>query len=243
MKRITPHIALILIAMLAFTTSCDNSGHSLNTFRIDIATVQPVGQNSFTLLLDNGKLLWPAASAVRYFPRENQRVIVNYTILSDRHGEFDHLIRINDIWNVLTKQVIELTAENADSIGNDPVRINQMWVGGDFLNVSFVFNWGGVRPHAINLVKNTTISQVSDVIHLEFRHNSFGSTSTQGREGLVSFDLRPFRTEEKDEVRFSVKVNEPTGVRNIDVVYRFNQALSETAVDMPIPIITSNEYY
>jgi len=41
------------------------------------------------------------------------------------------------------------------SIGNDPVKANAMWVGGDYLDVSFMFNYGGhANPHAINLVNN-----------------------------------------------------------------------------------------
>jgi len=237
-------IAIILGVSLTFLSSCNTSGYSLNEFRVNIATVQPLGGGSFSLLLDDGRLLWPAASAVHYFPRENQRVFLNYTILSSRHGEFDHFIRINDIWNILTKQVIELTAENADKIGDDPVIINQMWAGGDFLNVSFRFNWGGTRPHYINLVKNTTGENTSsDVIELEFRHNAFGSTSTGGRDGFVCFDLRPFRVEGQDEVTFAIRVNEPAGERVIEIIYRYNRAATEADEHIPIPVITSNEVY
>ena len=237
-------IAMILSISLAFLPSCDMSGHSLNEFRVNIATVEPLGGGSFALLLDDGRRLWPAASAVRYFPRENQRVLLNFTILSDRHGEFDHLIRINDIWNVLTKQVVELTTENAEKIGDDPVIINQMWEGGGFLNVSFQFNWGGTRPHYINLVKNTTVESTSDdVIELEFRHNAYGSTRPFNRNGLVSFDLRPFQVEGQEEVMFLIRVNEPSGERIIEVVYRYNQATQETMEEFPIPVITSDEVY
>jgi hypothetical protein len=239
-------IIAIILGVAIVLPACDNSGYSLNHHWITIATVQPVGQNAFALRLDNGKLLWPAASAVRYSPRENQRVFLNYTILSGRHGEFDHLIRINDIWNILTKQVIELNAQNADSIGNDPVRINRMWAGGDFLNVSFSFHWGGTRPHAINLVKNTMNEGTSEdgVIELEFRHNAFGNTNTRfPRDGFVCFDLRPFQVEGQEEVRLAIRVNEPAGERVIDVVYRWAGGADATADDdIPIPAITSNEY-
>jgi hypothetical protein len=244
MKKNLLIIAFIFGTTVAFLSSCDNSGYSLNKFRVDIATVIPVGQNAYSLLLDNGKSLWPAASDVRYVPRENQRVFVNYTLLSDAYGDFDHLIRVNDIWNILTKQAIELTAANADSIGNDPIRVNQMWAGGDFLNISFMFNWGGSRPHMLNLVKNTTVEHPeSDVIHLEFRHNAYGSTATRAWEGFVCFDLRPFEVEGQNEVKFAIKINEPSGEKTIEVVYQYNRTALEAIADMPIPVITSNEYY
>jgi len=237
--------AIIWGALLAFLPSCNNAGYSLNEFRVNIATVQPLDGGAFSLLLDDGRNLWPAASAIRYFPRENQRVFLNYTILSGRHGEFDHLIRINNIWNILTKQVIELTAENADKIGDDPVIINRMWEGGDFLNVSFTFNWGGTRPHYINLVKNTTVENTfDDVIELEFRHNAYGSRNSFNRDGFVSFDLRPFRIEGQDEIIFLIRVNEPSGERIIEVIYEPNRAAhTRDTEDFPIPVITSNEVY
>ena len=243
MKKKNVFIVATLFLGALLMSSCDNSGHSLNSFRIDIATVQPAGANAYSLLLDNGKHLWPAASQVRFSPRPNQRVFVNYTILTDRHGDFDHLVRVNDIWNILTKNVIELTAENAEKIGDDPVIINQMWAGGDFLNVSFRFNWGGTRPHYINLVKNTLReSDSTDVIELEFRHNAYGSTNSFNRDGFVCFCLRPFQVEGQDEVTFAIRVNTPTGEEVITIVYRYNQ-LEPEAFDMPIPVITSSEYY
>jgi hypothetical protein len=244
MKKNILIIALILGAALAFLPSCDNSGYPLSNFRVGIATVVPVGQHSYSLLLDNGKSLWVAAADVRYSPRENQRVFVNYTLLSDRYGEYDHFIKINDIWNILTKQAIELTAQNADSIGHDPIRVNEMWAGGDFLNISFMFNWSGTRPHLLNLVENSTAGNTStDVIELEFRHNAYGSTATRALEGFVCFDLRPFQIEGQNEVKFAIKVKEPAGERIIDVVYRYNRAVPEATANMPMPVITSNEYY
>src|SRR5690606_5915087 len=99
------------------------------------------------------------------------------------------------IWNILTKQVIELTAQNQDSIGNDPVKANAVWVGGDYLNVSFMFNYGGIQPHAINLVKNRLTAETSpEAIDLEFRHNAYQSTESKLYEGFVCFDLKPLRS-------------------------------------------------
>lgn len=230
----------IILAMV----SCDDNSHSLGSFGIDIATVNPEGENAYSLLLDNGKKLWPAASAVRYNPTFNQRVFLNYTILSDAQNAYDHYIKVNDIWNILTKDVIELNAENTDSIGNDPVKSNAVWVGGDYLNVSFMFNYGGVQPHAINLVKNS-LSTVSsdDAIDLEFRHNAYQSDRTKLFEGFVCFDLKPLRSSTTDSVLLSVKVKEWDKDVTYDVIYRYNDASVNTRTEMPIPVISSDEYY
>jgi hypothetical protein len=195
-------------------------------------------------LLDDGTLLWPAATAVIYHPTYNQRVFLNYTILSGPQDGYDHYIKVNDIWNILTKQIIELNTQNEDSIGNDPVKTNAVWVGGDYLNVSFMFNYGGVQPHAINLVKNTlSPDETPGVTELEFRHNAYGSESERLYEGFVCFELKPLRVNDTDSVKLSVKVKEMTGETTYDVVYRYNQAAPEALSEMPIPVISSDEYY
>lgn len=244
MRRFFLAIGIFTIGIILFLSSCDDSAHSLGEFRINIATAIPNGENSYSLLLDNGTRLWPAASAVTYNPEMNQRVFLNYTILSGAKDGYNHYIKVNDIWNILTKDVIELNTHNEDSIGNDPVKTNAVWVGGDYLNVSFMFNYGGVQPHAINLVKNMLDeSSSTNNIELEFRHNSYNSQQYKFYEGFVCFDLRPLRVENTDSVKLSVKVKEFIGETTYDVIYKYNHGIAELATEMPIPVISSNEYY
>lgn len=244
MRKIFFTISILSIGIFLFLLSCDENSHSLGEFRIDIATVVPMGENAYALLLDNGERLWPAATAVTYHPAYNQRVFLNYTILSGAQNGYDRYIKVNDIWNILTKPVIELNAQNEDSIGNDPVKANAVWVGGDYLNVSFMFNYGGVRPHAINLVKQEPSSESSPGhVDLEFRHNAYDSPWEKLYEGFVCFDLKPLRNENSDSVKLSIRVKEKTREITHDVVYRYNQAAVDAATEMPIPVISSNEYY
>ncbi len=83
MRRFFFTISIFSIGICLFLLSCDDNSHSLGEFRINIATVIPEGENAYSLLLDNGKQLWPAANAVLYHPAYNQRVFLNYTILSE----------------------------------------------------------------------------------------------------------------------------------------------------------------
>ena len=101
-KSILGYATLIIVILSSAFACDDNDGYSLGDFRISIATVVPEGQQSYSLLLDNGEKLWPAASDVYYRPSVNQRVFVNYTLLSDKMDGYDHYVKINDIWNVLT---------------------------------------------------------------------------------------------------------------------------------------------
>ena len=140
--------------------------------------------------------------------------------------------------------MIELNAQNADSIGHDPVKTNAVWVGGDYLNVSFMFNYGGIKPHAINLVQNRLSAEGStDAIDLEFRHNAYQSEESRLYEGFVCFDLKPLRDNETDSVKLSVKVKNWEGDITYDVTYRYGNSSVTTRTEMPIPVISSNEYY
>ena len=128
MKKINPIYSILLIGILLTSISCDDNSRSLGSFGIDIATVVPEGDNAYSLLLDNGK----------NYGRRLLRLVhahIQPASISELHhpigedGEYDHYIKVNDIWNILTKEAIELNAQNADSIGHDPVRINHIWVG------------------------------------------------------------------------------------------------------------------
>lgn len=249
MKRKVLQFSMFVI--LLATVSCSKSdGYSLGAFRISIATVNKISDNSYSLTLDNGKVLYPSASDVRYIPKDNQRVFVNYTILSDQYAEYDHLVKVNDIWNILTKGVIDLTTSNADSIGNDPVKINNIWVANDFMNVGFMFNYSGVRPHAINLVNNTTKTDAdgNEFVELEFRHNSYNSQSQYLFEGLACFNLKPFRRSDVDSVNIEVVVKEYDGntvkENRYKEVYRYNGATVNSIIyETPVLVASENDYY
>ena len=244
-------ISVALSTIFLLNISCDDNSRSLGNFGIDIATIIPESEGSYSLLLDNGKKLWPAATAIQYTATGNERVLLNYTILSEEKDGFDHYIKVNDIWKLLTKDIIELNSHNIDSIGNDPIKTNAVWAGGDYLNVSFHFNYGGERPHLINLVENKTSTKLqNDIIELELRHNSFESQVERLYEGFVCFDLRPLRRNDADSVKLSIKVNDwgeqsDDNTKEIiyDVVYRYNRSKNTQTNEMPMPVITSNEYY
>ena len=241
-KRNILSYSILLIVILSSSFACDNSdNYSLGDFRISIATVIPESKTSYSLLLDNGDKLWPAASDVMYSPKEGQRVFVNYTLLPHSQQDYDHFIKINDIWNILTKPVISLTEQNADSIGNDPVRINDLWIGNHYLNIGFSFNYNGVRPHAINLVQNeTATNKDEDVLELEFRHNSYNSTNSSLYDGFACFDLKPFQMEDKEATPIKVIVRDWNGEKEYELLYIYKEQ-TKAKIETRIPKITSNE--
>ncbi len=208
---------LLIIPMVIFTSCDDDDGYSLDKFWINMATVEnPDNEAYFYMRLDNNDLLWIAATNYyNYTPRTGQRILADYTILNDRPAGsiYQHDVKLNDAYNILTKDIFYITPATQDSIGNDPVGINDMWVGGDFLNVRFYYP-GNNKIHFINLVKDLSVEpQETGTIHLELRHNANDDTETFRRYGMVCFNLMSLFTQTSTTPQ---RVNLVIHIKNID---------------------------
>lgn len=185
------------LCALFLLISCEEEGYSLDDFGISMATVEnPNDEPYFYLHLDNGDVLWTTATNLyNYRPKTGQRIIADYTILDDEPNyNYDHNIKLNDAYNILTKDIFNIDATTQDSIGNDAVGIKEMWIGGDFLNVRFSYQ-GGDKTHNISLVRDASKEYDDKKIHLEFRHNTNQDASSQTITGIVSFNLSILRLE------------------------------------------------
>jgi hypothetical protein len=102
---------------------------------------------------------------------------------------YDHKVRLNDLYEVLTKEIFNITAAIQDSIGNDQIAVSDIWIGSDYLNVEF--NYAGYNKiHYINLVSDSTKKYSDNKVHLEFRHNANNDYVTYSKWGIASFNLR-----------------------------------------------------
>jgi hypothetical protein len=198
--------AVFTVLFLCLNACDDGDEYSMNKAWYSIATVNPLNDNGmYSLTLDNGTTLWPAATDVPWYnPKHKRRAIAVYTILSDKFQGYDHAVKILDIQNVLTKAAAkDLGEKNDEEYGNDPVKILNMWIGDGYLNVEFGFYNGGMGvSHYINLVKT---DRADTPYYFEFRHNAYGDATVYARKGIVAFDLSDIHGEE--EVELTVKVN------------------------------------
>ena len=89
------------------------------------------------------------------------------------------------IKEILTKPIEELTAENEEEFGNDPVDIfeDNMWISGGYLNIIFNQNMPSKVKHLVSLVKNTTITPDQDG-YIEFFGNNIGNKGYKGKNKL-----------------------------------------------------------
>lgn len=224
------HFAIVLFSVV-MVTACSNdmdedSDFSLDKYWVNIATVKnPELKNVFFLQLDDSTLLWTAASAFHnYKPTDGQRVIANYSLLADKRptGMYSFDVRLNDVYEVLTKPIFNITPATEDSIGNDPVEVTNIWVGSKFLNVEFAY-YGYDKIHFINMVKDDSKTYTDGKVHLEFRHNARGDANMYRRHGIVSFDISSLINTQVDSVPLVIHVKKPnqTELQQIPVTFRY----------------------
>ena len=223
------YFLLLVLVLIPTLQSCDNDDdYSLDNFTVAMVTVKRDAGNVPYFVSDNGTKLWVAAALVPYRELENgTRLMGNFTLLSDKQGEFDHYVRLNDYSKVLTKNVINLTTANKDSIGDDKVRITDMWIGGNYLNVEFQMNLPSVNKHRVNLVKNTTVTDPADgYVHLEYRYNDMDDVTGYLARSLVSFDLKDIFLSNNPYKGLKVRINSAINGEKI-ITFDFNQKLSQ----------------
>jgi hypothetical protein len=234
-------LILIIMATALFFSCNDKDDNLYENFLVDIATVENPSQNTkFYLQLDNDERLWTYSTNLRYYrPKDGQRVIANYAVLTNKSdtSNYDHDIRLIDVYEILTKGIFRIKSEQQDSIGNDPLQIIQMWVGSDYLNVEF--NYPGLNKiHFISLVSDSTKTYDDNKFHLEFRHNANGDYPSYSKWGMASFDLRSLKlSAPSDSLQMVIHTREFGSPENrtYNLTYKYNSAAEVSARRIIVP--------
>jgi hypothetical protein len=192
MKFVMKKLFFILPVILFLASCMDNNDYYYENNEVEIATVEnPDNATRFYLKLDNNERLYTLDNNLKYYrPKDGQRIIANFRILTNKSdtSAYAHDIQLNDVYEILTKGIFKIKPEEQDSIGNDQIHIRDMWIGSNYLNVEF--NYPGFNKiHYINLVSDSTKTYNDGKIHLEFRHNANGDYPSYSKWGMVSFNL------------------------------------------------------
>ena len=201
----------ILVGILFVFASCsDDDGYSLGDIWIGFGIYKGDSESYESIIMDNKDELVPvAATNPNWHERfENgDRVLVNYTILDEDETSSEHpryYVKINNIDDILMKGIFEITPETEDSIGNDPIIVEDYWMTDSLLSFKLKY-WGLNEIHFLNLVKEPgEISEREEPIMLELRHNANNAPQSVLYTSFVSFSLNSLRKEGQDSVEFKV---------------------------------------
>lgn len=197
-----------LAMIMGFATSCnDDDDYRGDTYWIEMATVEAPGetgsfniaQTPFSFLTDSGESLLPVTInyyIAGYTTKDQQRAMIEYRILTNKREGYDHYVNLVDMRNVLTKKLAILTVDTAaNSVlrGTAPIRMNELWISNNYVNIIFSYQGSAGSTHYINLVENREITTPPNpdagVLSLNFVHDSKGDTGTYWFRGIVSFLL------------------------------------------------------
>jgi len=160
----------------------------------------------YFFILDSGDKLLPTNSLDINQFEDSSRIIVTYSIESytETLNVKTFIGEIAVIEGILTKDIIQLTEEIEDSLGNDLVFLyeNSIWLSERHLNV--IFNYYGYNHlHYINLAKpngEQTDDEGNQI--LELRHNSNDDHKTYVYESVVSFSMDSLYKPGLDSINF-----------------------------------------
>ena len=218
------YLFILLFGFMLVVTSCldDDDGYSLGDMWIGFGMIDQVSSDpvDYRIHMDNGNILVPVASGYHlpwyYYGtsdpqsrlKTGDRILLNFTILDDdsANGEDqeNYFVRVNSVKKILLKGILDLTEENQDSIGHDPVNVKKVWQTDSLLNFEIKY-WGRYEVHYINLVKEPGMLTSDDQpIELELRHNDNGDLEDLPYSAFVSFNLKALQVEGLDSVQYRV---------------------------------------
>jgi len=199
MKKYSFFYFLILVSLVFIGCSTDE-----NTEYYSVLGTVAKSNDSVIVVSDDDERLLVNNSGSLSSINDNERIILYFTLIEEPlPSGVDYIIDVYNFTKVLFKPVIELTDQIADSIGNDPMTVRDIWLAKDYLNLNFEF-YGNDEVHYINLTRNPG-EIPTDTINLEVRHNDNDDPYNYLRNGFVTFDLESLRNEVKDSVVLHIK--------------------------------------
>lgn len=203
--RIFTIISAGLIMLFSFACTNDNF-HEGNaaTYNLDLCVAVLSEGNSYALLLDNGYTILPENEISTEIEIGN-RYRVHYCVTNPL-GDSLYNAHILDIYSIGTFDLIPRVLSGDASKERTPVRVERIWIGGNYLNITFSFMMsdGGIA-HTIKLVRNNF---ANDILTLDLMHYDNGDAHNYSVTTTASFPLSSIWEYSKAKT-IAVRVIEP----------------------------------
>lgn len=191
-----------IVLLLLPLPSCEKEPQRLDDYFVDFATVKK-DNAAYRFQLDNGRLLIPFETD--YSGQEGQRVIINYVPLQ---GD---TVKIQSIGDILTGAV--QSEGFPQKLTKDPVKIQSIWVGGDYLNMIIEAEYHS-KPHRVALFRDAS----SPTPDLYFSHSREQDPAGYPQKMYASFLLSSLRTGKATPISFRLFIQTYDGLREIPFV-------------------------
>ena len=191
-----------IVFLLLSAVGCEEKPPRLDDYFVDFATVKKSG-NGYLFQLDNQRLLIPRETD--YSGQDGQRVVLNYVLLK---GD---TVKIHAVRNILTGAI--QSEGFPEKLVKDPVKIQSIWVGGDYLNMIIETEYHST-PHKVGLLRNNS----SPSIDLYFSHSRGDDPPGYPQIMYASFLLSSLHIEKPSPISFRLFIQTYDGLREISFV-------------------------
>ncbi|WP_294083824.1 hypothetical protein [Proteiniphilum sp. UBA5384] len=199
--RVYSFLVLFLFFLLP---GCEKESVRMDSYFVDFATVL-VENSNFRFRLDNGRVLIPE-KVNNFSAEEGQRVIINYVPIEE------NMIRINYVTAIFTGTI--QSDGFPENYSDDPVNIQSVWVGGDYLNLIIETEYYNA-PHRVSLLRNPSSSSID----LYFSHSLNNDPPGYPKKMYASFLLSDLRNQTTtSSVPFRLFINTYSGLRTFELV-------------------------
>ncbi|MGM0375862.1 MAG: hypothetical protein ACQEQ0_03740 [Bacteroidota bacterium] len=210
-KRLGQFVSVFTIILLFSVSGCIDDNDDQPPRYLELVTTVEGQYDDPVVVTDSETVLRIEEYSGDFDFESSERILLKYEITGEEGREdhddqntdsgVDYSVKVISIQEVVTKQVVELNEENRDTIGSDPLFVNDIWLGGGYLNIDFSF-YGDDKVHYINVVKDPAEQSDDETeIHLEVRHDARGDDFRQRYRGLMSFYLDSLEVEEKNNLK------------------------------------------
>lgn len=198
MKIVKTKLTLLasFVATALSLSSCLSDGDNTPYFT-ELGTVRVASTESVLPIVEGdiyGKSTITNGSLLNHYEANVVGQRIMYTFSEDQTSQevaTDQVIRIYELYKVLTKPMDTLLEEEEDIYGNDKINIIGNYISEEHLNIQFqILTQDRTIKHRISLV-DTQGAYIDDkgYIHLEFRHNAEGDSQRELNWGFVSYPL------------------------------------------------------
>lgn len=222
----------LLMVMIPVLQSCLNDDN--HTGKLIISTIHTLDADGklHDFTLDDGKKMYPDNAEEWHHQSfaDGQRAFVIFDELDKPVSGYDYTIRIRQIKEMLTKEIITLGEgeHTEEKIGDDKINTTYLWISQDrkYLTIEFQYYYRAdeKKKHYLNLVIPSSSpaahqagKEADSYLQLEFRHNdenndgeqseAFDNASYLLSEGYVSFRLSKIKEQMEGKKGLQIRVN------------------------------------
>lgn len=194
------HIALLL-SLLLF--SCKKESALIASYQVEMVTARAFGDEINFVQDDTGILLKTDVFSSNDV-KDSSRVLLTFAPKNGKVVAPVTEIEVFGASRVLTKNFEITTTAQLDTIVDDPLKIESVWMSGGYINIRSILSYHS-KPHTLRLIMN---SDLSDSFHFlfELRHSTEGDQQGTDARSYSSFPVHSL-LDRYPKAKISVLVN------------------------------------